>query len=38
MFLIRDGVSSALDFDLMMEGKDISEAPKDYFPCVENVR
>jgi hypothetical protein len=31
--LSRDGVSSALILDLMMDAKDISEAPKDDFPC-----
>jgi hypothetical protein len=32
-----DGVSSGLDFDLMLDGKDISEPPKSDFPCVENI-
>jgi hypothetical protein len=28
-----DGVSGALDFDLMLDGEDITEAPKSGFPC-----
>ena len=37
MILSRDGVSDALLFDLMWDAKDISEAPKSGFPCVENI-
>jgi len=33
MVLSRDGVSGALILDLIMDGKDISEAPKEDFPC-----
>jgi hypothetical protein len=33
MVLSRDGVSGALIFDLMWDGKDISKAPKDGFTC-----
>ena len=32
-----DGVSGALIHDLIIDGKDISEAPKSYFHCVENI-
>jgi hypothetical protein len=37
MVLSRAGVSGALILDLMWDGKDISEAPKDDFPCVEKA-
>jgi hypothetical protein len=37
MFFSGDGVSGALIIDLMWDGKDISEAPKVGFPCVENI-
>jgi hypothetical protein len=33
MVLRREGVSGALILDLMLDGKDISEAPKSGFPC-----
>jgi hypothetical protein len=38
MVLSRDGVSGALILDLMLDGKDISEAPKDDFPCGNNTQ
>jgi hypothetical protein len=38
MVLSRDGVSGALLFDLMWDAKDISEAPKDDFPCGNNTQ
>jgi hypothetical protein len=33
MVFTGDGVSGALILDLMMDGKDVSEAPKSGFPC-----
>jgi hypothetical protein len=38
MVLSRDGVSSALILDLMWDKKDVSEAPKDDFPCGLNTQ
>ena len=38
MVLSRDGVSGASIFDLMLDGKDVSKAPKDDFECVEKTR
>jgi hypothetical protein len=35
MVLSGDGVAGALLFDLMLDAKDISEAPKDDFHCVD---
>jgi len=37
MGLGGDGVSGALILDLMLDGKDIYEAPKSGFPRVENI-
>jgi hypothetical protein len=37
MVLSRDGVSDVLILDLMLDGKDISEALKSGFPCVEKA-
>jgi hypothetical protein len=38
MVFSGDGVSGVLDFDLMWDGKDISEAPKSGFPCGLNTQ
>jgi len=38
MFFSGDGVSGALILDLMFDGKDIYEAPKDDFPCGYNTQ
>ena len=38
MFFSGDGVSGALILDLMWDAKDIYEAPKDDFPCVEKTQ
>jgi hypothetical protein len=33
-----DGVSGALTLDLAIDGKDISEAPKDVSRCIEKTQ
>jgi hypothetical protein len=38
MVLSRDGVSGALNLDLMLDGGDISEALKSGFPCGLNTQ
>jgi hypothetical protein len=38
MLFYGDGVLGVLFFDLDVDGKDISEAPKDDFPCVEKTQ